>query len=165
MTALATSRIEEEMKLTSFRQKRLANKDEALATDWSFANGTNLGGIVFFQCADSVKPLGLGEKYFYQLVKDLPEELQEATPDHVRRLCVETSAGDTRFVCFWSERGSTLHNVVDMGSSSWPIQSVLFDSSRGRIRGSFDYDQPHRHHRHHINALQWSALSNMSSDL
>jgi hypothetical protein len=165
MATLANARNVEELKLTTLKQRRLANKEEALATDWAFSQGTNLGGLSYFQCTDVVTPLQVGDTYFYMPVEDLPVELQSAAPGHTRRLCVEAAGGDTRFQVAWTERSSVLHTVLDMGAASWPMQCVLFDAKRGRLRGSFDYDQPHRHHRHHINATERADLSNMSSEL
>ena len=164
MSELAASNADE-VKASALKQKRLANKEEGLAADWALMNGTQLGGMAYFQRSAVVKPLSVGQSYFHIASSELPTELQSKAEHHVRRLCVEEPNGDTRLAVCWSERGSTLHTVVDMGAASFPFQNVMYDSHRGRVSGTYDYDQPHRHHRHHLNALEHNLLSNMASEL
>ena len=42
MLQLAEKRKLDQPKMATLKQKRLSNKDEALAADWAIANGTNL---------------------------------------------------------------------------------------------------------------------------
>ena len=72
---------------------------------------------------------------------------------------MEMENGGTRFEVVWNDIGDTIHKVLDLGASSWPVNFLVFDSERGGLGGTFDCDAPHRRHRHHLNSVEHSNMT------
>ena len=149
----------------NLKQKRLANKEDAKASDWTVMQSTDLGGLKFWVDANPVRPLRGGERRFYMDVGELPAEVRAASRSATRRSCIQDSQGNARLECIWSEIPSSLHKTLDMGSASWSAQAVVFDSRRGCVHGTYNADPPHRRHRHHILSIEHANLREMMTEV
>ena len=152
-------------KLPSLQAERETNKHQALAVDWGLRQSTPLPGLVFFKRERPVRPLINGETRFYIDSVDLPDDVLEKSFGHRRRSCLEYVDGSTALEVHWTNRGSSIHTILDLGASSWPVQATLYSSDHGQLGGTYDCDPPHRHHRHQCNAITRSTLGNMQTEV
>lgn len=144
--------------LQDMRQKKLANKYHLLATDHAFLTGTGLLGLVTFQAAQPCAPLAAGCRRFYIAGESLPENLRSELRGRSRRSCLLLPDGSTRLEVIWSQSRPRLFEVLDQGSIGWPSRFGLFDIGRGRLRGFWDCDVPHRVHNNTLLALNMCGL-------
>ena len=128
-----------------------------MAEDHAFQNTTLYGGLKAFRRDVPAMPLKQGETRFYVDTLTLPHEIQALSQNHKRRACIEDSNGDTRLAVPWAGTMLSKHQVLDLGSCSWPIQSMLYSSRAGCQGGTFDSDPPHRKQRYWLNAMNKSG--------
>ena len=141
-------------KMKSLKAKKMANKESVLATDWAIQQSTALGGLVFFKRKFPVRPLRRGQTRFWKKTRKCSPEVQAASLGHKWRSCVKDIDGTSCLEVIWSERGPSMFETLDMGSSSWQVQFPLYDSNRGGIGGFWSCDPPHRRHRHGLPCVE-----------
>ena len=70
------------------RQKKLANKEDAMAEDFAFQNTAAFGGLLAFRRESPALCLQRGEKRFFVEAADLPDDVQAISYDRKRRACI-----------------------------------------------------------------------------
>ena len=164
MELLAKKSSSDKFQTQSLKQDRLANKYDALAEDWGFQI-IGMGGIKRFQRKKVCRLLERGETRSWVATEDLPDDVRGESHGHKRRCQIESPTGSKRFAVDWSDTLASKHVVLDMGSSSWPMQAELYSNNKGCLGGTYDADPPHRRHRHHINALEWSGNASACAEV
>ena len=93
-------------KRQSLKQRRLANKEDALAGDWAFQQ------LVGFKRKHFVKLLQPGQERYYVDTASLPEQIRALCRRHKRR-CIDTD-GESSLAVLWASVGPSLNKVVDV---------------------------------------------------